>query len=288
MAMDKKDTKEKKEFLPSFLNKKKDKETETEDKSGFENSKPFESRLPGINMIPQSVLDGYALRAYQGKLIKIVVILVVCMLVLGAGLFAFQKITELRLAKAQEEEQMYAQEITKLQPYETYKNDVESKSSTIGSKMATEIDTGKVSKEIRVIAKRSGVKLDTTSISVNTGESANAISNTGGTDSSCVRSSPFGSSPSVGCLTFSGNGDRTKVSKFLSELEKETSFNNAFVPKTSSGTESDPTFEGTVNFSGEFLTNNYSDMTGAQETPEQAPEDGTDTPPTDEENGVTP
>lgn len=299
MAMSRRESKEqekgqkpKKEFFPSFLNKKKGELPEKDtDKGGYNPNKPFEPRLPGVNLIPQSVLDGYALRAYQGKLIKIVAVLIIVMLLVGAGLFGLQKITEYKLASAKQEEQTYAQQVKELQPYETYKEEVSSKSQTIGTKMATEIDTGEVSSEIRKLAKSSGVKLTSTVISVNTGETATDASgaSTGGDASSCVLASPFNSSPSVGCVSFTGEGDRSGVAKFLEEIDGNSNFSNAFVPKTSAGGEEKATFEGTVNFSGEFMTNNYSDMlAGTQgqqaEQPTENPAEAT--PGT--ENGVTP
>lgn len=264
--------KEKKDFLPSFLNKKKKEENEVE---GYNSSKPFESRLPGVNLIPQSVLDGYALRAYQGKLIKFIVFLIIVILLIGAGLFGLQKVTEFRLNQAQTEEANYAKQVKALQPYENYKEEVSAKGATISSKMSAEIDTGKVSDTIRKIAKDAGVKLDTTTVTVNTGETIDTTQ--GAPTSNCVAASPFNSSPAVGCVAFSGTGDRDGVSKFLEGLDQNESFNNAFVPKTSSG-ESAPTFEGTVNFSGDFSTNNYSDLLGGEENNQN----------TNSESGATP
>lgn len=279
--------KEKKPFLPEFITKKRGKDAEPNPGEAAVNE-PFVMTLPGINLIPQAVLEGYELKALQKRFVQLVAAALALILIIGAVLFGIQKITEIRVAAAEKEAASYATQIKALQPYENYRDSVQAKRKSIGEKMSTEVDTGKVIGELLNAAKASGVKLsESITVNVNTGEQS-AQTGTGSSSSSgeaCATADPFNSQPSVGCVSFTGQGNRGQISAFLNALDKNPHFNNAFVPTTSEG--ETPGFTGSVNFTGAFLTNNYSHLVSgdsAQSTPDTttapttAPTEGATTP----------
>lgn len=267
--------KEKRPFLPEFLTKKKGK---TEQAETFDPTTPFISTLPGINLIPQAVLDGYALQKLQAQFAKVIVILIVAIVALWGALFALEKIVEMRVNNAQAEVQEYGNQVKALQPYADYRDSVQSKRATIGEKMSTEVDTGAIISELNKIASNTNVSLsDSIIVEVLNGPAEGAEATTAQTTSECSASNPFATEQSIGCVTFVGTGDRTDVAEFIKQVEANPNFNNTFVPSSSSGETNE--FSGYVNFTGGFLTNAYSDLL-TDEAPAETEE--TETTPAEE------
>lgn len=251
---------DKKSFLSglSLGKKKKDEDDVDSSMSNYDPNQEFVPALPSVNLIPASVIEGYQLQALQARFVKGIGVLVVVVLALWGVLFGLEKISEMRVAQAQEEAAAYGSQVQALQPYADYRDSVQGKRTTIGEKMATEVNTGEVVDELKSIASSSGVSLsESVQISVSTGEEATGEGSaaSGGT---CQSSDPFTSQPSIGCITFTGEGPRGDVADFIEELNSHDNFNNTFIPETTSG--ESQTFNGTVNYTGGFLTNAYADL----------------------------
>lgn len=263
---------EKKSFLPSLSRKKKGEE---QPEQNVDLNAPFTPRLPTLNFIPVEVLEGYKLKALQAKFVKGIGVLTVAILALWAALFGLEKMTQMRVTAAQEEANSYAAEVQTLQPYADYRDAVQSKRTTIGEKMSTEVDTGAIVDELRKISDDTGVSLSSSiQISVSTGEAASPEGGApAGGGEGCQAADPFTSQPSIGCVTFTGEGERSDVADFIEKLNAHDFFNNTFVPETTSGETS--SFTGSVNYTGGFLTNAYADLLSDGE--EAAPADAENT-----------
>lgn len=260
---------EKKPFLPEFLTrKKKGAEEDTEPQINRNINAPFTPTNPGINLIPQAVLDGYALQRLQTQFAKAIVILIASIIALWGVLFGLEKVNEMRVNNAEAEAQQYRSEVQALQPYADYRDSVQNKRTTIGEKMSTEVDTGAIVEEITNAGNSAGVSVSSSlTIDVLNGASEGAEATTAQTISECAAANPFATEQSIGCVSFTGSGDRENVAEFIRLLEENPNFNNAFVPSTSGGENKE--FSGFVNFTGGFLTNAYSDLLA--ETPVEAP-----------------
>lgn len=278
---------DKKSFLSGLKKNKNPGDTPSSD-DNIDHSASFTPELPLINLIPAEVIQGYELKALQQKFIKGIGLLTVIILALWGVLFGLEKITEMRVASAQSEAAAYGQQVQALQPYADYRESVQNKRTTIGEKMSTEVDTGSIIEELRNIASSTGVSLSSSiQISVNTGETEGNVSG-GNSGAGCQSADPFTSQPSIGCVTFSGEGERTDVADFIENLNSHDYFNNTFVPETTSGETSQ--FTGSVNYTGGFLTNSYADLLtpipGEEEIIGEAPvteEPGINLPTIDEE-----
>lgn len=221
-------------------------------------SKEFTPGVPGVNLLPESVNQGYKLVALRNKFIFAIgiIILSLTLLLIISKVFSFDRPSGLDSVKSQIESA--TKQRANLLDYQIFYKSVEDKRQTMSTLMAHDIDFGNLISLVEDAAASSGVSIGSINVVTNDSKST-AI---GG----CPSPDPFGSTSTVGCISFSGvTSDRVGIGRFVSALNSIKGFTNAYVPSSTVGGQSGAVssvsqVSGTVSFTDIYYTGKYTDL----------------------------
>lgn len=272
----------KKKFSIPFLGKK-DKVEEEIDIADLEID--FVPTLPAVNVIPPSVTEKYNDKDITKKFIRAGIAIVAVIILI----FGYTNIGELNhqanIATLEAEGDALRGKIAELQPYETYKTEVEAKIVTISGIMTKDVDVQRIVDFVFSTAAANSIKLESLDIKI--------IGDGGG---DCLVTNPFEASAALGCVTVSGNQPNAEsVNTFFSTIASTPGYIDDFINSTqySDDPESN-SFAGSFAFTAELYSNKYNNMLLPIDTllengiEFEAPEAAVDEAETSTNNGTTP
>lgn len=217
--------------------------------------KKFVPSIPGVNVIPQEVINHY-----NNKNLIVTILVVLSLVIVSLGGLKFydgqQQIQrEKELSAIEAETALIKESIAELIPYFNFYQDVDKKRTTLGENMAMDLNYAELITLINAAASENGILLD--SINVVT-----AI--TTGTPPNCTSPDPFNPNSGIGCVRFSGNAQgRDNIANFINSLNEIPGLSNAYIPgSNASGVETTEvnSISGNVSFDGKFYTNRFSEL----------------------------
>lgn len=220
----------------------------------------WEFRIPTINVIPKSILEGYKSKTLLHRFITIGVMIAVVFI----GLFAYSFFGDIghknSLASIESESDRVTSQITSLQPYKEYKISVSEKLTVLASYLSTDVDVSKLLNIMYENATDNGIVFNDLTVTISDTAS-------GDNASGCVQSDPFNKDTSIGCVTFSGSQpDSDSLNGFFEKLQNQEGFVNIFLENASYGTgdesgESENSFSGMIAFTDLFYSDKYTNLT---------------------------
>lgn len=227
-----------------------------------EEAKGFKLGTAGVDLIPPTVLDKYADITLRNRFLAAGLVVL-----LGfGGYYGYSKFTAgntaEELAALEEQTSTIQDETRSFAGYETFYKEVDSKRTTLGSLLNTDVDTGAIIEAVRNAAANAGISLSTVNVTV---AGAAAESKTADT-ASCASPDPFGEVQSAGCITFEATAnDRLGVASFIIELNNTEGFVNAYIPSTSTSSQTEgqmstTSASGSVAFTDFFYLSRFDDI----------------------------
>lgn len=219
--------------------------------------------IPEVNAIPTQILEKYENVSLIKKFSKIgAAIVVVGVLVFGYSTYAnmthSQKLTEI-----QNEAGTVSQQIQAVNPFQTFKSNVNSKMTTLSSYLNTDVDTGRIISTMNNLAAANGITLDGVTLSITASDaSADGAAPVTGTGD-CPTTDPFSSSPSIGCISFNGSQpDDAALKAFFDGLTNSEGISDVFVGNVSysegeNGEAGSNSFQGSASFTDAFYSLKY-------------------------------
>jgi len=219
--------------------------------------KPFTTVPAMVNLLSPEVQQVVALRRLRHRFIVAALILVTAMAVVFFGQEGYINKANDALTAAQDKQAALAAQQKALTPIGTYYAGVEAAQTSIMQTMSKEALNADTLKRLRAAAP-AAVTLNNINLTVDTtATSTGAAPAAAGFD--CPTPDPFDASAAVGCITLVGTADtRATVGEFLTRLNADDRFVNAFVSSTTAGDEG-ISFSATVGLADTIYSKRYSD-----------------------------
>lgn len=208
----------------------------------------FIPKKPEVNLLPQEILEGYKAKDLTGKYIKIGIAVLCAFLILFGISTISEKMSSSKVTTLEDETASLNIEIRKLQPYETYKTTIESKRVALQGQMQKNMDVGAIIDSMNKLA--SDADMTYTQITLDAASTE------------CTSPDPFNTVPTIGCVTFSADGNGSdSVIRFFESAKSIEGFVNAYVPGESAvQTEGKSTLEGSIGLTDKFYSQANQDL----------------------------
>jgi hypothetical protein len=226
----------------------------------------YQPGLPKVNVVPHTVFEKYQVKGIVRKFGLIAVGVVAVYGLIFAGGFAYTALNSDKVGALEDERATLTAEMAELQPFQSYRQEIESKRTNLAATTANDINMGTVYGSIDNSARGNDVTL--TSLAVRQyvdGEQAGE----------CTNPDPFGDNSAViGCITISGTADnKDQVNGFLADLQGPPvdlpAYMNPFISTFTTSSDSgsgatgggaSSTFEATIAFTNQVFSNQYAPL----------------------------
>lgn len=217
-------------------------------------SESFTSTLPSSNSISPLVLSKYKQADLTNNFVKSGVGLITIFALIFAGNTANTWLQSTTLDELRETGDSKTQRINSLIQYNTYKNNVGTKISTIGDQLQNDVDVQQIMGFLYNTAADEGIAI--TRVTVKIAKDAN---DTG----ACLPSDPFATNSNfVGCVTVQGiQPSAGAVINFFNNIEAYKGFQDPFVSSTLYAARGN-SFTGSFAFTSELFSGRFATMKG--------------------------
>lgn len=208
----------------------------------------FIPKKPEVNLLPPEIIQGYKAKDLTAKYIKIgVAVLCAFLLLFGISTIS-EKMSSSKVVELEDETASLNIEIRKLQPYETYKTTIEAKRSALQGQMQKNMDVAGIIESMNKLASDANMTYTQITLDANSTE--------------CTSPDPFNTVPTIGCVTFTADGNGAdSVIKFFESAKSVEGFVNAYVPGESAvQTEGKSTLEGSIGLTDKFYSKANQDL----------------------------
>lgn len=208
----------------------------------------FIPKKPEVNLLPPEIIEGYKAKDLTRKYLKIGGAVVVAFLLLFGVSTISENLSNSKVVTLEDETADLNIEIRKLQPYEGYKNTIEDKRIALQGQMQKNLDVGGILDAMNKLA--SDANLTYSQITLDAASTE------------CTSPDPFNTVSTIGCITFSAEGNGSdSVVKFFESAKGIEGFVNAYVPGDSAvQTEGKSTLEGSIGLTDKFYSQSNQDL----------------------------
>lgn len=177
----------------------------------------FIPKDPSVNLLPKEVVDEYKAHDLKIKFAKIGGTLTFIFLVLFGVSMVSSALNQQEITALEEDAVALNLEIRQLTPYETYKMTIDGKRASLATQMQGDLDVAAILDGLNTVGEQSGIEFTTVSLDSSGAE--------------CTSADPFNSVPTIGCISFTGEGNGSgSIVQFFEAAGNIEGFVNAYLP----------------------------------------------------------
>lgn len=204
---------------------------------------------PSVNLLPKEVVEEYRAQNLTVKFAKIGGTLVFVFLALFGVSLLSSSLNQQEIQKLEEDAANLNVEISNLKPYETYKTTIDGKRTSLSEQMEGDLDVAAIINGLNTVGAQSGIRF--TSINLDS------------TGASCTSADPFNTVSTIGCVSFSGEGEgASSIVRFFDAAENVEGFVNPYLPASGAvqSEEGNSQLEGSIGITSIFIADRYAEL----------------------------
>lgn len=225
---------------------------------------PYQPLLPGVNILPPEAVNRRRSRRLTRQFIAGAIAILLLSAVCYGGSVGLNYIHQQQLDAIRATNSNLNSQLTQLQPYSSYQSSLDSARKSVSGSLASDLDVGRLLKDLNSVASRYGVDYTQINVSVNGSTGAAATAGTASASTSqCLNPDPFNPPTSIGCITLSGTtSGQSAATAYFNQFNTQKGFLNGFISSLTTGSATNTngdrsTFNGTVAFDSAFYSNKY-------------------------------